>query len=251
MKLKLNILLFTLSILSFAQETVEVEYDRYRLFDAEKVKDQKVTINDVDLNEQQLIKYFQDEMAKAKPYLLVTDKRASIYIEKPILNGASSMSIFDDTGNGVYYKDLVNNYYMHESVGFGYDQIIKDSIQKIDWQLTREKKTILGFEVRKATAVVNGDRNVIAWYATKIPFSSGPDIFVGLPGLILELEYYFNNEINLRVKYLAVNIKELKNNKQIKKPSKGEIVNLETYKSNMKKYWERMEEMNPEGVDTN
>src|SRR5690606_33522113 len=39
---------------------------------------------------------------------------------------------------------------------------------------------------RRATATVN-QREYTAWFAPQLPFSEGPHIFKGLPGLILEL----------------------------------------------------------------
>jgi len=54
------------------------------------------------------------------------------------------------------------------------------------WKLTGEQSEYLGFQVQKATAVQ--DSTVIeAWFSPEIPVSAGPELFSGLPGMILVL----------------------------------------------------------------
>jgi GLPGLI family protein len=85
--------------------------------------------------------------------------------------------------------------------------------QSFDWQITNEKKVILGYEVQKASAKVfyeklvipeklknTGvvdrfeDASVIAWFSSELPFSAGPAGYYGLPGVILELSYTTNDD---------------------------------------------------------
>lgn len=61
--------------------------------------------------------------------------------------------------------------------------LLEDSIQP-QWQMSNERTTILGMECMKATC----NDTVTAWYAIDIPISDGPDIYWGLPGLILRLD---------------------------------------------------------------
>ena len=67
-------------------------------------------------------------------------------------------------------------------VGFNF---IKDSIPKINWQITNETKEIGSFECLKALCDFRG-RNYTAWFSTSIPIPFGPWKLHGLPGLILE-----------------------------------------------------------------
>ena len=46
---------------------------------------------------------------------------------------------------------------------------------------------IYGFEAYKATCSYHG-REWVVWYSPEIPFSDGPWVFCGLPGLILEAQ---------------------------------------------------------------
>lgn len=65
---------------------------------------------------------------------------------------------------------------------FEYEMKIPD----FSWEIQSEKKEILGYTVQKADLEYAG-RNWTAWYAEEIPIPSGPYIFEGLPGLILEM----------------------------------------------------------------
>ncbi len=80
------------------------------------------------------------------------------------------------------------------------------------WEITNETKTIMGYTVRKAIAnsiEIPKDREsyygkVIAWFTEEIPIPVGPDRYVGLPGLILEVEYE-NTNMKTMVKKIEFN----------------------------------------------
>ena len=54
------------------------------------------------------------------------------------------------------------------------------------WLITGRKKIISGYETQLAACLFRG-RSYEAWFAPSIPISAGPNLFGGLPGLILEL----------------------------------------------------------------
>lgn len=58
---------------------------------------------------------------------------------------------------------------------------------KLEWSLEKEHKSILGYNVSKATTEYAG-REWVAWYTEDIPLQYGPYLFGGLPGLILEVK---------------------------------------------------------------
>lgn len=57
----------------------------------------------------------------------------------------------------------------------------------LQWKLSQEKKTLDNIRVQKAEADYGG-RHWIAWFAADIPVFDGPYVFMGLPGLIMEME---------------------------------------------------------------
>ena len=55
------------------------------------------------------------------------------------------------------------------------------------WQLCDSTKTVSGFKAYKATCSYHG-REWTVWYSPDVPFSDGPWVFCGLPGLILKAQ---------------------------------------------------------------
>lgn len=81
-----------------------------------------------------------------------------------------------DTQTSITQKDVLNNF-----------MVIKEPIKKIDWKFTDEVRDILGYQTRRANAIVNDSIYVVAFYTDQITIASGPENFGGLPGMILGL----------------------------------------------------------------
>lgn len=76
------------------------------------------------------------------------------------------------------------------------DVLVEDSAL-FDWQVTNEKKSILGINCQKAIGNRQGT-TITAWFAESIPVNAGPAFITGCPGLILE---YTNPKA--RIHYMA------------------------------------------------
>jgi GLPGLI family protein len=63
--------------------------------------------------------------------------------------------------------------------------VVADSIMKPQWKFTGEYREIAGYNCRRATTILYDSVYVIAFYTDAIPLSGGPDMFAGLPGMIL------------------------------------------------------------------
>ena len=65
------------------------------------------------------------------------------------------------------------------------------------WTIHDETKEINGYTVQKATGLSHNTKgrgqwdlgDVIAWFTTEIPIASGPEMYYGLPGLVIKLEF--------------------------------------------------------------
>ena len=68
---------------------------------------------------------------------------------------------------------------------FGQNTYIKDSLPQRNWKITENKRTICGYECRKAIYEKNDSTRIYAWYSPDIVPSIGPEGFCGLPGTIL------------------------------------------------------------------
>lgn len=70
---------------------------------------------------------------------------------------------------------------------------LKDAIVPINWKFTTERMDILGYECRRANAIVLDSIYVVAFYCPNINVSAGPSIFGGLSGLILGVSLPYDN----------------------------------------------------------
>lgn len=83
--------------------------------------------------------------------------------------------------NIVFIKNLVSQ-----------DFTVKRDYYNFNWVIKESSKKILGLDAKKAAGkyyypVTNEELEVEAWFIPSLPLQSGPDIFMGLPGLIAEV----------------------------------------------------------------
>lgn len=93
--------------------------------------------------------------------------------------------------------------------------LIKDIYIPNEWTLTDEKKVINGKECIKATAA--GNIPVTAWFTTEIPLGVGPMGYLGLPGLIIQLD-------TPTYSYVLQQMVELEKCPSFEIPTKGKVV---------------------------
>lgn len=114
------------------------------------------------------------------------DHTHSLDNEKSVFYGDNTIYKIKSNSNDFVYKNYEEKtLYYKERIGFK-KFYIKDSLNTIDWNLTANKKEILGYKCQEATAAYKG-RNYIAYFTNEISGSNGPWRFNGLPGLILEI----------------------------------------------------------------
>ncbi len=64
------------------------------------------------------------------------------------------------------------------------------NLKEIEWNITDKVKTIYGLHCKKAVAK-NKDFLMNVWFTTDIAVSTGPGIFLNLPGLVVRSEEFF------------------------------------------------------------
>lgn len=150
-------------------------------------------------------------------YKLNLENPDDVYSKKMILDFKNNISIFRDSldkkndsiklnnGNGRYNMGVENKFYVKKNLAqkriekvityLGTDYLLPVE-EILNWNITSEQKFIGKYKSQKAETNYGG-RNWIAWFTTELPFSDGPYIFNGLPGLIVSIqdsnnEYSFN-----------------------------------------------------------
>jgi GLPGLI family protein len=91
------------------------------------------------------------------------------------------------TTKNAYYQNLKDNNQLMMLAVFGQSVYVQDSLPERAWQITDSKRTICGYECRKAIYQKNDSTRLYAWYTPMLTPSVGPEGFCGLPGTILGL----------------------------------------------------------------
>jgi GLPGLI family protein len=181
-----------------------------------------------------------------------------------------------NTSGGDQYKNVKTQELLQNKDLLGKQFLIKDSLQTLDWKLTGETRQIGKYTCFKATAfkaktgfdfgsfgrresnekpkdstkIENEEVKeeetteetsqfilVTAWYTPQIPVNQGPDVYWGLPGLILEVSA---DRTTMLCSKIVLNPAE---KEKIKVPSKGKEVTQAEYDVIMTEKMEEMREM--------
>ena len=120
---------------------------------------------------------------------MVFDTARSIYKPGREAPGGNTFKMF---GGGPATENIVLTDFVAGKVKAQktiYEQkfIVEDSARKIDWVVKDEIRTIADFKCHKAVGRICDSVYVVAFYTEDIVASGGPEMFGGLPGMILEL----------------------------------------------------------------
>lgn len=85
------------------------------------------------------------------------------------------------------YSDMLRGTVTANKHAYEQTFLIEDSLRRLEWREKDELRMIAGFKCRKAVTRICDSVYVVAFYAEDIPVSGGPELFAGLPGMILEL----------------------------------------------------------------
>lgn len=197
-------------------------------------------------------------------------------LETPGQGGGGRFRMMNTSG-GDQYKNVKTKELLQSKDLLGKQFLIKDSLQTLDWKLTGETRNIGKYTCFKAIALKTktgfdfssfGRRGpnekpkdstktdskdikdkekesnevpeeiiVTAWYTPQIPVNQGPDVYWGLPGLILEISA---DKTTMLCSKIVLNPAE---KEKIKVPSKGKEVTQGEYDVIMKAKMEEMREM--------
>jgi GLPGLI family protein len=158
----------------------------------------------------------------------------------------------------VLFCDFNNARKVEQRELFDKKYVVEDSIRKLNWKLTGELQTLLGHPCQKAIAqriaqrmqmsIDNGKMerkevadtsNIVAWFASDIPVSAGPEVQGQLPGLILALDVNDG-----RMVYKALEMSPKVDLASIKEPTKGKKVTPAQFNDERNKMMDEMQKNN-------
>ncbi len=109
----------------------------------------------------------------------------------------------------------------------GKTYLVHDSIVTPSWKILNDMKEVAGHICMDASmSDTLRKQNIIAWFALDMPVRTGPDRFIGLPGVILEVD------INNGAKILTadkIDLRPLKTELEVPQKLKGKKVNFPEY----------------------
>jgi GLPGLI family protein len=162
---------------------------------------------------------------------------------KPGKDNADNNKLWEQPAeNNVVYTDIAKQTATSQKNVFEKTFLVQDSARPIRWKLTDEKRTIAGFECRRANAVIMDSIYVVAFYTDEISTTGGPESFWGLPGMILGLAIPHEHVTWFATKLYAAPVKETDFTipvKGTKITNKGLKDNLRTNLKQWGKYGER------------
>jgi len=157
--------------------TVKIEFEKTTAFHA--------YLKDLDEN---IYNQLRDQVPQnsVKYYDFIGDSTHSIYLrgnrkekEDPSIN---SWLVGDDK---ITFNDYKNGLMTSQKTVFDQVFLMKDSLVKIKWKLTSDRRIIAGFDCRKAIGILDDTVAVFAFYTDDLMVSGGPEGIQGLPGMIL------------------------------------------------------------------
>ena len=217
--------------------------------------------------------YIKGMMKKAleKNYILDFNSNSSYFEKEEVLEagqtgggGFNWMQFVGGPEGGSLHKDLQSNIYTNKRELFGKVFLVKDSITPSKWVMTGETKQIGIYNAYKATITKEVEerefnfgrrptrggesesepeapkmREVVmsAWFTPEIPVSTGPAMYGGLPGLILEIN---DDKTIILCTKVVINPKD---KIKIKAPSKGKVVTRSEFDQIAENKAKEMEEM--------
>ncbi len=120
---------------------------------------------------------------------LIFDTARSIYKPGKEVEAGGMLKMF---GGGPAMENVVYTDFAAGKITAGkkvYEQkfLVEDTIRKIEWTEKEEIRTIANFKCHKAVGRICDSVYVVAFYTEDIVVSGGPEMFGGLPGMIMEL----------------------------------------------------------------
>ena len=109
----------------------------------------------------------------------------------------------------------------------GKTYLIHDSIEKPAWKILNDMKEVAGHICMNASLTDTlRKQNIEVWFALDIPVSSGPDRFIGLPGMILEVDVNRGAMIMTADK---IDVKPLTTELAVPQKLKGKKIDMDEY----------------------
>ena len=180
--------LLTLSILlSFS---AVAQYTRQGKIEYEKKTNLYRTMDDMDEDTKEWVEKFRSQLPKftVNYFDLYFTPAASLY--KPGRESENAAKIWfskPPANDNTVYTDFNTRRVTATKEIYEQKFLVQDTMRKIDWKIMDEVRTIADYKCRKAVGIMCDSVYVVAFYTEDIIADGGPEMFSGLPGMIMEV----------------------------------------------------------------
>lgn len=122
---------------------------------------------------------------KVETFYLYFNDSSSVFLPSDVVDEDQRMSWM--TSKNKVYQNFKSDELLEVMSFWGSELVVSDTIKERTWKITNRKRTIAGYDCRRAIWVANDSITIYAWYAEELKCTSGPETFNGLPGMILGL----------------------------------------------------------------
>lgn len=237
-----------ISLFAQKNKTMLIKYEQ-----REEIDPKSVTVNGVsekDIEKEQI--EFANEIANTiLDYQLTLNQNESYYEFSPKVsnNQDGSITTYGDDGE-VLYKNLLENLSI-KTVSFPKKFSIRDTLKNYNWKILDDTKEICGQQTQKAISELGDSIKIEAWFSPKLNYKNGPDLYDGLPGLILEINQKTESDIDgwSKQSITCTAIEIIKDKKSFKRPNKGKVVTPKEYDDILDEFHAKYLENTTKGVE--
>jgi len=200
MKYFISLLLIVFTI-SFAQSQIQSGEITYKIKGNDKAFLERYNSDPASEQQKSFAKNWYEKQKRAVPFLkyyLIFNKTESLFKNhyRQFMksdNGDDLETATQVAGvAGEFYTNIQEEEVLNQLKYLNKNWLISHNMKDLKWKITEETKTILGYSCKKAIVdfdpIMSIGGEITAWFTTEIPFQFGPTTFVGLPGMILQVD---------------------------------------------------------------
>ncbi len=177
-------------ILLLSAFVANAQFTQYGKIEYEKKVNVKRQLNDLDDEQKQWIEKFKAQIPdfNTSYFDLYFNTSKSLYKPgKEVEGGTKLWFAQSPASDNVVLTDFATEKVKANKTVFEQKFLVEDSMRKIEWKISDEIRTIANYKCRKAVGKIFDSVYVVAFYTEDIMVSGGPEMFSGLPGMILQL----------------------------------------------------------------
>lgn len=166
------------------------QFTQYGKIEYEKKVNVKRQLNDLDDEQKQWIEKFKAQIPdfNTSYFDLYFNTSKSLYKPGKEVEGGTKLWFAQaPASDNVVLTDFATEKVKANKTVFEQKFLVEDSMRKIEWKISDEIRTIANYKCRKAVGKIFDSVYVVAFYTEDIMVSGGPEMFSGLPGMILQL----------------------------------------------------------------